>query len=312
MKNNDDGVYLPDITSYLEAGDEAHKQKHPDFHIIDFKDVDPKVQRKVSYRKLGFFQIVVSGNPDVDITVDGTKFKKMKEAIIFVAPDQAVSFDIQGFKKPSVGLLLVFSSDFLAFAPSNYNLLKNFPYFNMNRPPVYFLDQDQNTFFINKMKEINKCFQNLDSDNLELIKSHLTILLFEAKRMFMDGVVQTVANSRVEEITFQFETLITQTKSKNQKLEYYADKLNFSTIYLAECVKKATGKTAKRIITEYLMLESKSLLKQSTKTVNEISDQLGYEDTSNFISFFKKNAGSTPNQFRKHWKGYSIEQSTLP
>ena len=149
------------------------------------------------------------------------------------------------------------------------------------------------------MDKIYGYFKNLDKDNLEIIRSYLTIMLFEAKRMFIDGEVKSVANSRFEEITYQFETLIMQTKSKKQKLEYYAGKLNFSPIYLAECVKKATGKTAKQIITEYLILESKSLLNQSTRTINDIAFQLGYNDTSNYIAFFKKNTGNTPSQYRK-------------
>jgi len=169
----------------------------------------------------------------------------------------------------------------------------------MNRPPVYILTHEQNNFFIDHMDKIYDYFKNLDKDNLEIIRSYLTIMLFEAKRMFIDGEVKSETNSRVEEITYLFETLITQTKSKRQKLEYYADKLNFSTIYLAECVKKATGKTAKQIITEYLILESRSLLNRSTKTINDIAIQLGYYDTSNFIAFFKKNTGSTPSQYRK-------------
>jgi len=109
-----------------------------------------------------------------------------------------------------------------------------------------------------------------------------------------------VANSRAEEVAYQFEALIMQTKSKRKNLNHYANKLNFSSIYLAECVKKATGKTAKQIITEYLILEAKSLLNQSTKPIDNISNHLGYNDTSNFIAFFKKNVGCTPSQYRKN------------
>jgi len=223
----------------------------------------------------------------------------MKVNIIFIAPDQVVSFDVKSFEKGTLGYSLVFSSEFLNIAPSNYSLLKNFPYFNMNRPPVYTLTEGQNNFFVEHMAKIYGYFKNLDKDNLEIIRSYLTIMLFEAKRMLIDGEVKSVANSRAEEVAYQFETLIMQTTSKRQKLEYYANKLNFSSIYLAECVKKATGKTAKQIISEYLILESKSLLNQSTKTIDDIAVQLGYGDTSNFIAFFKKNTGVTPSQFRK-------------
>ena len=301
MKSDENGIYYPDITSYLEAAHISHTQKHKDFHIVNFAKYfkTHKLPLKVSSRKLGFFQIVTSNNHDAELTVNGTKFKDMKVNIVFIAPDQIVSLDVKSFKKGSIGYSLVFSSEFLNLAPSNYSLLKNFPYFNVNRPPVYTLTEGQNNFFIDHMDNIYGYFKDLDKDNLEIIRSYLTIMLFEAKRMFIEGEVKSVANSRVEEIAYQFETLITQTKSKRQKLAYYADKLNFSSIYLAECVKNATGKTAKQIITEYLILESKSLLNHSTKTINDIAFQLGYNDTSNFIAFFKKNTGSTPIKYRK-------------
>ena len=92
------------------------------------------------------------------------------------------------------------------------------------------------------MDKIYGYFKVLDKDNLEIIRSYLTIMLFEAKQMFIEGEVKSVANSRAEEVAYQFEALIMQTTSKRQKLEYYANKLNFSSIYLAECGKKQREK----------------------------------------------------------------------
>ncbi|NRA10724.1 MAG: AraC family transcriptional regulator [Crocinitomicaceae bacterium] len=305
MKYESEDIYCPNITSYLELSHMGHLQKHNDFHIVNLSEFGDKSKYeqktpiiKVRSRKLGFFQIVTSSNHDANLTVDGTKYNSLKVDIIFIAPDQVVSFDVKSFKKGAVGYSLVFSSEFLNISPSNYSLLKNFPYFNVNRPPVYTLTEQQNNLFIDHMDKIYTCFNELDKDNLEIIRSYLTIMLFESNQMFIEGEVKSVANSRVEEVVYKFESLIMQTPSKRQKLDYYAQKLNFSSIYLAECIKKATGKTGKQIITEYLILEAKSLLNQSTKTINDISFQLGFSDTSNFVAFFKKNAGSTPNQFR--------------
>ncbi len=305
MTTENEGIYCPDITSYLEMIHLAHTQKHKDFHIVNLDEFththieEEKLSLKVNSRKLGFFQIFISNNHDATLTVDGTKYNGMKVGIVFIAPDQVVSFDVKSFKKGTIAYSLVFSSEFLSIAQSNYSLLKNFPYFNVNCPPVYTLTGEQNKVFIDHMDKIYGYFKDLDKDNLEIIRSYLTIMLFEAKTMFMEGEVKSVANSRAEEVAYQFEALILQTKSKRQNLEYYANILNFSSIYLAECVKKATGKTAKQIITEYLILESRSLLNQSTKTINDIAFQLGFSDTSNFIAFFKKNMTCTPSQYRK-------------
>ena len=305
MKKKNQGIYCPNIKSYLEMNRIEHTQKNEDFHIISFTEFNnkeifnQKFPIKIRSRKLGFFQIVISNNHDANLTIDGTKYHDMKVDIVFIAPNQIVSFDVKSLEQSTIAYSLVFSSEFLNGTQSNYNLLKNFPFFNMNHPPVYQLTTRQNNFFIEHMNKIYTYFKILDKDNLEIIRSYLTIMLYEAKRMFIIGEVKSVANSRAEEITYQFETLITETKNKKQKLEYFAKKLSFSSIYLAECVKKTTGKTAKKIITEYIILESKSLLNQSTMTINDIAFQLGFNDTSNFIAMFKKNVGITPSQFRK-------------
>gem|GEM_PF-2181166 len=49
---------------------------------------------------------------------------------------------------------------------------------------------------------------------------------------------------------------------------------------------------------EFLMLEAKSLLKSTGKTVKEIAYGLGFPDASTFGKFFRKYEGLTPRQYR--------------
>ena len=198
MKNKLEENYFPDITSYLKDGKISQTQKHKDFHIVNFKKLERNEPMKVSSRKLGFFQIVVSAlHEDAELKIDDFHYKGKQQGIIFVAPEQMVSFDSKGKKPNDDGYLLVFSPDFLNVAPSIFSMLKNFPYFNVNRPPVYFLQSSQNKYFVDTMKKMLFHFQNLNNDNLEIIRSYLTIMLIEAKRMFLDGEVKSIANSRV-------------------------------------------------------------------------------------------------------------------
>jgi AraC-like DNA-binding protein len=56
--------------------------------------------------------------------------------------------------------------------------------------------------------------------------------------------------------------------------------------------------TAKRVIVERIVLEAKRLLARSALTVAAISHQLGFDEPTNFVKYFKRETGTTPAQFR--------------
>ncbi len=78
----------------------------------------------------------------------------------------------------------------------------------------------------------------------------------------------------------------------------YASQMNISPIYLTECFKKATGKSAQKIIIDYKILYAKTLLHQMDKSVAEVAYALGFNEVANFNQFFKRNLGITATQFR--------------
>lgn len=297
---SEDCHYIKDITTYLEFANISQYQKHQSFHVIKFEDHINEMPRKIPPQKYGFFILAVSKNQNVDIGIGDRKFKTLKENVSFIAPEQSLSVDVQQTDGGGVGYMLLFTPDFLHFTSSSFGIVQQFPFFNIYYSPVYFIEEEQKDFFINLIEKIYQYFKNFNNDNKEIIIAYVTIILFEAKKKFMDGKVERVKSSRAEEITFLFENLIKRTTHKRVNLSQYAKGLNISPIYLSECVKKATGKTAKQVITEYLIWEAKSLLLQTTLTIDDIALNLGYNDTSNFISFFKKNNSNTPNQYRKN------------
>ncbi|MFD1552673.1 hypothetical protein DNU06_09095 [Putridiphycobacter roseus] len=75
--------------------------------------------------------------------------------------------------------------------------------------------------------------------------------------------------------------------------------MNISPIYLTECTKKATGKSAQKIIIDYKILYAKTLLHQMDKSVAEVAYALDFNEVANFNQFFKRNTGITATQFRQ-------------
>jgi len=58
------------------------------------------------------------------------------------------------------------------------------------------------------------------------------------------------------------------------------------------------GKTAGDLIRDRILLESKRLLTNADMTITEIAYNLNFKDNSYFNRFFKKEVGSTPDEFR--------------
>jgi AraC-like DNA-binding protein len=77
-----------------------------------------------------------------------------------------------------------------------------------------------------------------------------------------------------------------------------AEKLNVSSRYLTDLLKQETGKTALELIHLFLIGEAKNLLTEGELNITEISHLLGFENTTYFSRLFKKEVGSTPNEFR--------------
>lgn len=137
----------------------------------------------------------------------------------------------------------------------------------------------------------------------EVIKASLEIFFIEYIRQSSDPASMghrsgAYAQERFEEFTALVETHI----ATHKQVSAYTELMNLSSYQLNEVTKTAVGKTASALIDEYILLEAKRYLLATVNQVKEIADQLGYEDVSYFIRFFKKHTGYSPEAFRKNFK----------
>lgn len=105
--------------------------------------------------------------------------------------------------------------------------------------------------------------------------------------------------SRNEEITGRFMHMVDANCEQQHSLDWYADQLCLSTRYVANTVKQTVGMTASACIEHVLVQRAKTLLLTTTKSIQEIADQLGFQNQSHFGTFFKRHEGISPAAFRK-------------
>jgi AraC-like DNA-binding protein len=97
----------------------------------------------------------------------------------------------------------------------------------------------------------------------------------------------------------RFRNLLDTDFATEHQVQYYAGALGMSEKTLSRICLAATGVSAKALITQRLVLEAKRLLAHTTMAVQTIGRELGFDDPTNFVKFFRSKAGMTPLAFRQ-------------
>jgi len=133
----------------------------------------------------------------------------------------------------------------------------------------------------------------------DIIKASLDIFFIEFVRQSQHpDSLATDVNPYVQQRLDEFLELLETHIISRKQVSDYTDLMNLSSYQLNEITKTAIGKSPSEIINEHIILEAKRYLLATTNQVKEIADQLGYEDVSYFIRFFKKHTDFSPDAFR--------------
>ncbi|HHW31276.1 MAG TPA: helix-turn-helix transcriptional regulator [Clostridiaceae bacterium] len=113
--------------------------------------------------------------------------------------------------------------------------------------------------------------------------SSLSLSSYKTDKKYIDNAI--------EYLRYQYD--------KDYSLEEAARVAHLSPFHFIRVFKEYTGKTPY----EYLLLiklnKAKELLSMHKYSITEICYMCGFNNLSNFISFFKKNIGVTPSEYRK-------------
>ncbi len=86
--------------------------------------------------------------------------------------------------------------------------------------------------------------------------------------------------------------------AKHHQVQHFSATLGLSVKSLNRACLEATGLSTKSCINQRIALEAKRLLAHTALAVQAIAIDLSFEDPTNFVKFFKREAGMTPGQFR--------------
>nr|WP_255672621.1 AraC family transcriptional regulator [Flavobacterium sp. EDS] len=118
----------------------------------------------------------------------------------------------------------------------------------------------------------------------------------EIARKYNDSEIHEVHSYNVK--IKKFEALLELHYKTNKSPSFYAQQLYITLKHLNRICNDILKKTATEVITDRVVLEIKRMLIDKQLAVNEIAEEVGYDDYSYFSRVFKKYTNMSPTEFR--------------
>jgi len=247
--------------------------------------------------RTGFYHIIwfEKGNPTH--LVDFNPIKIKPNTILFLNKNTVQRFD---HKTKFEGKAILFTDSFFCKTESDTKILRNSILFNDLFSISQFQINKQGNIFSDILQsmasELQKPKDNYQSDILQNLL-HNFLLYSERERRKQNFT--EIKKSADLDFVMLFKDLL-EINFKNQKqVNFYAKEIIITEKRLNQATSKVFGKTPKEIIDDRIILEAKRILAHTSNNIKEIGYELGFEEPTNFIKYFKKHSLVTPVKFRE-------------
>ena len=145
-------------------------------------------------------------------------------------------------------------------------------------------------------------YKNRNSGYIEILRAYLIELLVTIFRKYKQAGVSEKHHQvehRKKELIEEAMRYMKENYKKDIKLEELSMISFFSRNYFCRLFKDVTGMTVVEYIQKLRIQQACRLLKETNNTIQDISDQVGYEDGKFFTKLFKRYTGHTPSAYRK-------------
>ncbi len=274
--------------------------KEPDFSDgFSIRDIGALLSEKDMVQELhrhNFFFVLFLEKGNGEHSIDFINYPVNDYSVFFMRPGQVHQLTL---KQGSNGYLMQFNREFYTpkEEPVNF-VLRKVSY--KNYCP---LSGEKFSKLLSKLSFIFEEYTQKQDRYKEVITASLEILFIELVRQSKNP--KEIKNDGTKYSQNQLEELLERLQKHivtHKQVIKYAEMMHLTTFQLNKITKETTGKTCSQLINEQIVLEAKRNLLATTNQINQIAFDLGFEDPSYFIRFFKKHANFSPEAFRKNFK----------
>lgn len=247
--------------------------------------------------KASFFTIIYCKKDGGLAYIDKNEIRIKKETIVCIGLNSVSRFELE---PGTEGYVILFSENFFSMR-YNENILYHFECLRNHNVCYKWLTSSEINVWSFYIKQIRQVYSEQSKKSINLLRSHLNIIL-----SMMESGGKTLGSqnklSEKNKKVVAFEHLVEQYFAHQKLPSFYAGELCISVNYLNRICNEMRNISSGEIIRKRVVLEAERLLYHTSKSISEISNELGFESVSYFSTFFKKHTGVAPDYFRKQYK----------
>lgn len=272
------------------------------FNVFRLENFMGENAQPVPYKRRDFYKITFfKGSAQLHYADRVMAVKKY--ALVFSNPQ--IPYKWEGLEGVESGSFCIFNQEFFR----NFGEVLEYPVFRVGGVHLFELTEEQAKIMIAKFQKMEEEIQSNYIYKYDILRMQVMEMIHFAMKLqpCMDNEIpQRNASHRISTLFTELLERQFPIENKGQVIlrtpSEYAKQLNIHTNHLNRAVKEISGKTTTEIINDRILQEAKILLKHTDLSVAEISYSLGFNETTHFSNFFKKQSDITPVVFRKGGK----------
>lgn len=276
--------------------------KHPLITLLDVKELDFNAVPKGIRIAMDMYSVWLKDS-SCSLRYGRNHYDFNDGVLVFTGPDQVISSEENDDGANDSGWVLLFHPDLVRRSQLGTDI-SGYGFFGYDNHEALHLSDEERSILTDCVLKIKGEYESrIDAHSQKVIVSALDLTLSYCSR-FYERQFHTRENSN-KDVVARIDSLLAEYFEKGQAAEYgspsvhyLAERVNYSSGYLSDLLKKESGRTGKEYINHFLVERAKTLLLGSDHTINEIAYDLGFNYPHYFSRLFKSKTGLSPQEFR--------------
>ena len=273
---------------------------HPLVSIINFSKLSP-IHRFLF--NIDFYAVFLKETKNGILTYGRQYYDYQEGSIVCISPGQVVGAEATDEIFQPQGWGLLFHPDLIVGTPLAAKM-KKYTFFAYDVNEALHLSERERHIVLDCFDKIAEELERpIDNHSQTLISVYIELLLdyctrFYERQFITRKKVNTDLLTRFEKLLFGYFNSGQLRLSVLPTVKYFASELCLSPNYFGDLIKKECGKSAQEYIQDTVISIAKDRLLDTSKSIGQVAEELGFQYLPYFSRLFKKKVGKTPGEYR--------------